>query len=303
MESKPIALVLGSGGARGLAHIGVIRCLEDRGYSIRYIAGSSIGALVGGVYATGKLDIYAEWLSALTRLNLLRLLDWSFSHGSMFKGERIISELKKLIGDVDIEDLEIGYTAVATDLNAQREVWFSGGSLWDAIRASIAVPLVFAPVERDGILLVDGGLVNPLPIAPTFNSNLATTFAVDLNGPALLQPALDPDAALRRTAGADDVDARPLLAAFRERVTRFVDELTLERPRGDPGTPTAIDLTLRSMDLMQTSISRMKLAAYSPRLVIQIPRNLATFFEFHRADELIEFGYRRAEHYLDQDAG
>lgn len=295
MRSKRITLVLGSGGARGLAHIGVIRCLCDHGFDIRYISGCSIGALVGGVYAAGKLDTYADWVCALTRRDIVRLLDWSFSGRSIFKGERIVEELKALIGDVAIEDLPLGFTAVATELNEQREIWLNRGSLWSAIRASIAVPLVFAPVERDGRLFVDGGLVNPVPIAPTFNSPAPTTVAVDLNGPARRRSEAE-----TRRADAGVTGARASRSWMRARISAFIDELI--REPGDSGqqAPSVLELALRSMEVMQTTISRMKLAAYSPQIVVEVPRNLATFFEFHRAEELIDFGYARTRDVLAQ---
>ena len=290
MAKKQISLVLGSGGARGLAHIGVIRCLEERGFGISYIAGSSIGALIGGIYAAGKLETYAEWVCALERHDVVRLLDWSFTRGAVFKGERIIGLLEKMVGDVAIEDLPIGFTAVATEINDKREIWLTHGPLFDAIHASMAVPLVFAPVERDGLLLVDGGLINPVPIAPTLNDNTAWTFAVDLNGHAERIEAPESPAA--------EASSQPI-SRLRSRIAEYIDSM-LPKSSGESGdTPGAIDLALRSMDTMQTTIARMKVAAYSPRLLIEIPRNLATFFEFHRAAEIIDFGYRRASQALD----
>ena len=159
--------MLGSGGARGYAHIGVIEELEANGFAIRSIAGSSMGALIGGIYAAGKLRVFTEWVRPLQRLDVLRLLDWTISGGGFIKGDRIIGVLKDLIGETNIEDLPIPYTAVAVDLDVQREVWFSRGPLFDAIRASIAIPTIFRPYHYEGRLLVDGGLLNPLPVSPT----------------------------------------------------------------------------------------------------------------------------------------
>jgi NTE family protein len=139
-DSTTVSLVLGSGGARGLAHIGVIQWLGENGYTIRSIAGASIGALVGGIYAASKLDIYAQWVSALERMHVLRLLDPTIGSSGLFKGERVISVLRELIGDCAIEDLPIAFTAVATDLDSGQEVWLRNGKLFDAIRASMATP-------------------------------------------------------------------------------------------------------------------------------------------------------------------
>ena len=280
---KSISLVLGSGGARGLAHIGAIRCLEAHGYEITYISGCSIGALVGGIYAAGALEAYADWVCALEKRDVVRLLDWSFSRGAIFSGERIIGVLEEMVGDRQIEDLDIGYTAVATEINDKREIWLNRGSLFEAIRASIAIPLIFAPVEQGDLVLVDGGLINPVPIAPTLNDSSANTIAIDLNGRA------------EQLEVADDGDDDNGPVALRERISRFIDDLIPKGERDDVGPPGAIELALRSMDTMQSTIARMKLAAYSPRLTIEIPRNLCTFLEFHRGAELIEFGYRRTE--------
>jgi len=166
-NNKSVSLVLGSGGARGLAHIGIIEWLNDNGYDIQSISGSSMGALVGGIYAAGKLDNYRDWVQSLDKTDVVKFLDFSFSSTGLFKGDRIIDNLRKMVGNHLIEDLSIGFTAVATDLERQREVWFTRGPLFDAIRASIAVPTIFTPHKYKGRYLLDGGLLNPVPIAPT----------------------------------------------------------------------------------------------------------------------------------------
>lgn len=290
-KRQTVSLVLGSGGARGLAHIGAIRCLEERGYDIRYVAGSSMGALIGGIHAAGKLHIYEQWVTQLHASDVLRLLDWSFSRGSLFKGEKIIEVLKKMIGSRNIEDLPIGFTAVATDLNSEREVWFTRGPLFDAIRASMAAPMVFAPVDTGRQLLVDGGLANPLPIAPTLNDNTDLTIAVDLNG---RREHLEED---RDPHGSDDDDN----AGYRERIARFLDGLVPDMTHaGMNDAPGAFDLMMRSMDTVQGTITRFKLAGYGANMVVRIPRNLCGFFDFHRARELIRFGSRRMAETLDR---
>src|SRR5207245_5964900 len=144
-RSTTVSLVLGSGGARGLAHIGVIQWLTENGYDIRSIAGSSMGALVGGIYATGKLEVYTEWVSALERMQVVRLLDPAFGRSGLFKGERIMGVLRKLIGDFAIEDLPVSFTAVATDLEPGEEVWLREGELFDALRRSSATPAISTP--------------------------------------------------------------------------------------------------------------------------------------------------------------
>jgi NTE family protein len=288
MAKQRISLVLGGGGARGLTHIGAIRCLEAHGFEISYIAGCSIGALIGGIFAAGKLDAYADWVCALQKRDVVRLLDWSFGRGAIFSDERIITVLREMMGERSIEELPIGFTAVATEINDKREIWLSRGSLVEAIRASMAMPLIFAPVERDGLVLVDGGLINPVPIAPALNDNTAWTIVVNLNGHAELLEAVK----------SDTVDVDEPMLRLRSKISKFIDDLIPRASRVEPGYPGRIELALRSMDTMQTTIARMKLAAYTPKLIIEIPRNLCTFFEFDRAPELIEFGYRRTEEVL-----
>ena len=153
-EKKDVSLVLGSGGARGLAHIGVIHELEANGYNIRSICGCSMGAVIGGIYAAGKLDEYEQWVRAITRLDILKFLDLSWASNGFVKGDKIINTLVELVGDKKIEDLPIKFTAVAADISNHREVWINSGSLFKAIRASISLPLFFTPVRGNKVLFI-----------------------------------------------------------------------------------------------------------------------------------------------------
>jgi NTE family protein len=292
MQSKTptVSLVLGSGGARGLAHIGVIEWLNENGYHIRSISGSSMGALIGGIYAAGKLDIYANWVQALERLDVIRLLDVSFGRSGIFKGEKIINTLKGLIGDANIEDLPIKFTAVATDLDAGKEVWFDKGPLFDAIRASIAIPTVFTPVKYHGHTLVDGGLVNPLPIAPTLSDLTDLTIAVSLSGRPEPKKHADkppPPPSTRRNK-------------YHQTIVDFIDELQQKWVKKEPDDLGFVNVVSQSIDTMQSMIARFKLASYSPDVIIMIPKNASGFFEFERASELIEIGRRRADQAFNQ---
>jgi len=161
---KDVALVLSSGGARGLAQIGAIEELEAHGYRISSIAGCSMGALIGGVYAAGKIEAFREWMKTVDRKKMLGLTDFSLSLNHIVKGTRIIEAIMEFVPDVAIEDLPIPYCAVATDLKAGREVVFDKGSLFEAIRASISLPSFYEPVQRDGMILIDGGVINPIPL-------------------------------------------------------------------------------------------------------------------------------------------
>jgi NTE family protein len=279
-RSTTVSLVLGSGGARGLAHIGVIQWLTENGYVIRSIAGSSIGALVGGIYATSKLEVYTQWLLALERMDVVRLLDPAFSRTGLFKGERIIGVLRALIGDCAIEDLPVSFTAVATDLVSGEEVWLREGKLFDAIRASMGTPLIFTPFEGDGRKLLDGGLVNPVPIAPTLNDTTELTIAVNLSGPIDLTPSALPGAPIPNTD------------AHRRRIRAFIGSLHLSQAPAAPARGI-FDIAFASMEAMQNTIALLKLAAYSPDVMVEIPRNACGFHEFWRAEELIARGRER----------
>ncbi len=287
---KSISLVLGSGGARGHAHIGVIRAIEERGLEIGNIAGTSMGAVIGGIYAADELDTYVDWAYRLQRSDVVKLLDLSFSRLSLFKGERIITVLKELVGDRQIEELDRGFTAVATDVDDQREVWLTRGSLFAAIRASTAVPGVFSPVRHEGRLLVDGGIVNPIPIAPTLTDSTDLTIAVNLSG---LSENYEPPGESSRKESDNDEDG------YREKIAQFIGSL-LSDDEDEQAQPDAADLLVKSIDIMQGGIARLKLAAYTPDKVIEIPRDACSFFEFHRAEEMAELGYRQTRKALDQ---
>ena len=285
MKKRTVSLVLGSGGARGLAHIGVIETLERYGYDIQSIAGSSMGALVGGIYAAGALDAYSRWAQVLQQMDVLRMLDFSFRSSGLIKGEKVIETLKELIGDRNIEDLPISFTAVASNVDDQKEVWLNHGSLFSAIRASIAIPTIFTPVSYRGKTLLDGGLTNPIPIAPTLKDNTELTIAVNLSGKPEPQysriikkePKVLPD------------------ASYHKRIAIFIDGLQQKLGKSDNQDVGVFQVVSSSFETMQNTISRFKMAAYSPDMVIDIPRNSCTFYEFYRAAEMIELGRERAD--------
>ncbi|OWW22755.1 serine protease [Noviherbaspirillum denitrificans] len=289
-SSKTVSLVLGAGGARGLAHIGVIQWLTENGYRIRSIAGSSMGALVGGIYAADKLEAYAEWTLALERMEVLRLLDPAFGRAGLFKGERVIAQLRNLIGDADIEALPVSFTAVAMELETGREVWLREGKLFDAIRASIAIPLLLTPAELDGRMLVDGGLVNPVPIAPTLDDRNDLIVAVNPGG--------------RYEQRAAQVTSAPIPGQndYRQRIHAFIESLNPLKEAA-VSAPGMIDVALRSMEAMENTIARLKLAAYSPDVTIEIPRNACRIHEFWRAEEMIALGREKTAKAFGANAG
>ncbi len=308
-HSRSISLVLGSGGARGLAQIGVIRWLEEHSdYRITSIAGSSMGALVGGIYAAGRLDAYEEWVTQLRRQDIWRLLDFSFRGAGLIRGDRLIEKLRDMLGDTDIEQLPIAFTAVATDIERGREVWLNSGSLFDAIRASIAIPTVFTPVRLQGRLLVDGGLLNPVPIAPTLDENADMTLAVSLNGRVSDRiEGLEhtPDSSTHGRSARVRDNLRQVLP---DRVEGWLSDWQERLGMGetDPNLSAEqearalgmIDIVSHSIEAMQGSIARFRIAAYNPEHLIEVPVNACGIFDFHRAREMIDLGYALAEQHL-----
>ncbi len=287
-----VSLALGSGGARGYAHIGVIEELVRRGYHIKAIAGSSMGALVGGMYAAGALEPYRDWVSGLKRIDILRLMDVTFSRGAI-RGDRVFAKLREFAGDPDIESLPLSFTAVVTDLSHQKEIWFQKGSLMSAIRASAAVPGFFTPVMTDNRVLVDGGVLNPLPIIPTVSAHADIIVAVDLNTSRYRLPVVDmpQNAFLDRSGYSDEGNARAENgAAANGAAANGAGEK--ERFGG------RLDILLSSVEVMQSSLSEYKIAGYPPDLRITIPKEVCSFYEFHRAAELIEIGRQIARERL-----
>lgn len=292
-EGKRVALVLGAGGARGLGHIGAIEVLQERGYSVVGIVGSSMGALVGGIHAAGRLPDYKQWACALERSDVLRLLDFTFGIPGLIRGERVIAALRDLIGEHAIEHLPIPYTAVATDLHSQREVWLHRGPLFDAIRASIAIPMIFTPYRLHGRDLVDGGLLAPVPIAATRLIRADLVIAIDVNGPPAARMPRAEVAAVQPAAESVEEAA----TGYRARIANFIESLSAsfsEPRRAEPDPPKAqpglVDLMGRALDTMQAQIARMQLALDPPDLLIRMPRDRCAFYEFWRAAELIELG-------------
>ena len=283
-----VALALGAGGARGLAQIGVIEAIQARGLRIDAVAGSSSGALVGGVFAAGKLDEFREAIEALDRGAFLRLLsDPALGEGGLFHGHRLVAAMRKVVGDPDIETLPIPFIAVAVDLMRQREVWLRRGPLWQAIRASFAIPGLFTPAVVHGRELVDGGLLAPLPITATRLSDAHRLVAVDMHGwpdrPSGELPDEREDAA---------GDAHGLGGWIERRVRKHW-------PERDEDAIGLSEVMSRALDTMQAQIARVQLALDPPELVIRIPRDACLFYEFWRAKELVEIGRIEAEKALD----
>jgi NTE family protein len=308
-----VALALGSGGARGYAHIGVIHELRDRGYQIVGIAGSSMGALVGGLQAAGRLDEFAEWARSLTQRAILRLLDPSISAAGVLRAEKILDAVRDILGAETIEQLSIPYTAVATDLLTGKSVWLQRGPVDEAIRASIAIPGVIAPHVVGGRLLADGGILDPLPMAPIAAVNADLTIAVSLSGSETVgdaEPEPRPttewlNRMLSSTSALfDSASARALLNRFGVGDPESDIEADPDEESPEPaetGVPKlgGFEVMNRTIDIAQAALARHTLAAYPPDLLIEVPRSACRGLEFHRAAEVIEIGRSLAAHALD----
>jgi NTE family protein len=322
--------VLGSGGARGYAHIGALEVLAERGIEVVAIAGTSMGALVGGLAAAGRLEAYTEWARSLTQREVWRLLDLNLTvSGGAIRAERIIARVGEILDGATIENLPIPFTAVATDINARREVWFQRGPVEHAIRASIAIPGVITPAVINGRVLVDGGLINPIPIEPTAAAPADVTIAVSLSGMRASTGTATPvkesseqrpheewTTRLRRSAAEvlDSERVRAITGRFSH--GRDVDaELTIppeavELVPQTPQTPTealvtgradigTVDLLNMSFDTMSALISRYRMASNPPDVLVTVPSNAVRTLDFHRAAEMIELGRQLTTEALD----
>jgi NTE family protein len=310
------ALALGGGGARGYAHIGVIQVLAERGVEIVAVAGTSMGAVIGALHATGKLDAYTEWVTELNELDVVRMLDVSITAPGMIRADKVFARMRELIGDARIEDLPIPFTAVATDLLARKAVWFQQGPVEAAVRASVAIPGVFTPLMMNGRVLVDGGLMEPVPVAPTAAAPADVIVAVNLGGE---RSGVSADAPARETA-----DARPVdewIERFRRRasslmdrdivasVVRRLEAVTPGRDRGDdPGREpypvglSRFDVMNQSLEVMQSLVTRYRLAGAPPDVLVTVPKDACRTLDFHRARDMIALGRELAVDALD-DAG
>lgn len=317
--AKRVALALGSGGARGYAHIGVINELRSRGYEVVGVAGSSMGALVGGLFAAGSLEEFTEWSTTLTQRAVLRLLDPSITAAGVFRAGRFLDAVREILGEVTIEQLPIPYTAVTTDLLAGKSVWLQRGLLTEAIRASIAIPGVIAPHVLDGRLLADGGILDPLPMAPIASANADLTVAVSVSG-------METDQVADVSAGAETKATRERLNKLLRRSSALFDRFgaaaevidaddfpddadadeEAEDALADDVREAAMPklgsfaVMMRTIDIAQAALARHQMAAYPPDVLIEVPRTACRSLDFHRAAEVIALGHELASRALDR---
>ncbi len=275
---KKVALALSSGGARGLAHIGVIEMLEQEGYEIASIAGSSMGAVIGGFYAAGKLDLYRKWICSLQRLDVFKLMDFTFSPQGFIKGEKVFKELQTLIEDINIEDLDIPYVAVASDLINQREVTFRKGSLYQAMRASAAIPTILQPVPFENSQLVDGGVLNPVPISHLPRSNGELLVAVNVNAHIACEPIGDKPIPSLSALGRFETLLNKWGVSKKEQRLPVMKKLGF------------FEIMSRSVDIMQDRMIEMTIEKYQPDIYVEISREICSTFQFEKAQAIINAG-------------
>ena len=285
---KNVTLVLSGGGARGIAHIGVIEELERRGYAINSIAGTSMGALVGGVYAVGKLNEYKEWLYTLDKQRIFKLLDFSFSSQGLIKGDRVLNTMKKFIPDANIEDLKIKYTATAYDLAEDREVVFSKGNLYTAIRASISIPTVFTPVISGKALLVDGGIINNIPIKNAVRTENDHLIAVYVNAENSVDMSYPPSKEMEKRE-----------SIYMKRIAEFWKGLFHDKTDNQIDKINYFNIINNTIASATNHLSQMIITNNPPEILIEISRRSAGTFDFFRAEELVELGRYAAKMKLD----
>jgi len=286
--ARNVALVLSSGGARGIAHIGVIEELIKSGYTITSVAGTSMGAMVGGMLAKGTLPAFSEWLLRFTKMDVIKFLDLTIEHGGLIKGEKIMKVLEEFIGDVNIEDLSVPFACVAADLIGRKEMVFTKGSLLQAIRASSSIPTVFLPVTYDGMLLVDGGILNPLPldVVHRYPGDLLVAVNVNANVP------YDPPQKLPDPTEMENHYGR-VRAMVNERWSGVIDQYVEKFRNGRKPKPRQVnlfDVISDSVNLAQDKVALFSIEKYKPDVVIETSFRLASIYDFYKSEELIEAG-------------
>ena len=285
---KNVSLVLSGGGARGIAHIGVIEELESRGYLIKSISGTSMGALVGGVYAVGKIQEFKNWLYTLDKQHVFSLIDFTFSSQGFIKGDRVLKTMKNFIPDANIEDLKIKYTATAFDLAQNKEIVFSEGSLYHAIRASIAIPTVFTPVLAGKSVIVDGGVVNNIPINNASRTKDDILIAVYVNADIPVRKPYLPQ-----------IEKTKRQNLYLKKIKGFKDHIFKINPKEKIKKMNYFDLINKTITSMTNHIAIMSIKEYPPDILIEISRESCGIFDFFKAEELVEIGRFAASNKLN----
>lgn len=321
-ERTKVAIALGGGGARGYAHIGVLEELVARDYEVVEVAGTSMGAVVGALFASGNLPEYVDWVKGLRkRSDVVKLMEPNFSGPSAIKIERVLSRVSEIIGIRRIEEMPIAFTAVATDLWARREVWFDAGPIDAAIRASIAIPGVLPPIALNGRLLVDGGVANQVPVSVLAASSANVTVAVTLDGHGT---AAQRGKGLPVHASADEQDAGAWSGRLRTRMGKLIEAepmrsiaarmaLRVQNERTENTGTSVSDLfdelpiglrtsevATQSLEVLRSIVQRYQLASFPTDALVVVPNDSVGTMDFHLAVEQIELGRRLAAEEFDR---
>jgi NTE family protein len=306
--TQTVALVLGSGGARGYTHIGVIDEIESRGYKVVSVSGCSMGAIVGGFYSAGKLEPFRQWATSLSYMDVIRLVDFSFISKGAIRGDKVFNLLAEMLDGQQIEDLQMPFTAVATDLVNSKEVWFQRGSLEQAIRASAAIPSLIKPVEHNGKIYVDGGVLNPLPIAPSVSAHADHIIAVDLNSDSPLIPGVNELSRQDFESGKQqrEEQKQDWFDSVVDKAGQWISsamsdsgDIALEEKASVTANLGKLEILYQMFEVMQASLSQYKIAGYPPDLLVRMPQDCCEIYEFHRAQEMIDLGREVARQALD----
>ena len=285
-KEKNVTLVLSGGGARGFAHIGAIEEIESRGYIINSIAGTSMGALVGGVYAVGKMNEYKKWVYNLDKQEIFKLLDFSFTNQGLIKGDKVLNKMKEFIPDANIEDLKIKYTATAFDLAQNKEIVFKEGSLYNAIRASISIPTVFTPVISGDSVLVDGGVVNNIPINNAIRTKNDVLLAVYVNA----------DIPVHHINISDKVKRQAL---YIQKINEFRKSLYKYVPPDQSKKFHFFNLMSDTIAVMTNQLASTIIKDNPPDILVEISKKTCGTYDFYKAEELVEIGRYTTQKKLD----
>ncbi|MCP1339535.1 patatin-like phospholipase RssA [Idiomarina sp. M1R2S28] len=302
MSEVKVALALGSGAARGWAHIGVIKALEEMGVRINMVAGTSIGSLVGAGYASGRLAEIEQWVQGMNRWEVFNLLDFGFNHGGIIGGEKVFNRAREEFGQRNIEDLPVTYGAVATDLYSGREIWLRNGDLYDASRASCAMPGILSPKSFDGRWLIDGGLVNPVPVSLCRALGADFVIAVHLNSQLNSKAQQRKGRSIPPQTEAEQLDKEKADTEIQDNENGFFDNMWSgskeyldsfkERFRNNgEKAPGMFSVMASSIDIMQERITKARMAGDPPDILVQPKLGHIGIMEFYRGQEAIDLGY------------
>ena len=281
-----VALVLSGGGSKGLAHIGAINELEKQGFQISSVSGSSIGSVIGGLYAMGKLPEYTDWVKTLNKKNIWGLMDFTLSTYGLLKGEKVFAKMKTFIPDMPIEKMNIPCAIVATDILNEKDVVFKSGSFYNAIRASVAIPAIITPVKHKGTILVDGGVLNPVPVEHVARNKNDILVVVSLYGE---KKDIDEKSIIKK----DQIQSSYKFTGLFKSISKVIST-------GDKRSLGYFSLLNATTSAMVHKLAKQNIEKYKPEITISIPYDTSGTFDFHKAEELIEIGRNAAENALNE---